>query len=89
MKNTINYTDEPLGKLRVIEDFLPPLEDLIFKEDNIKVTLSLSKASVNFFKQQAKANHTSYQGMIRKLIDIYASQFNMPATPKKKQLQKK
>ena len=67
------YTDEPLGNIRVVDDFLPASEDLVFKEENIKVTMALSKASVEFFKDEAKRHHTSYQAMIRRLIDLYAA----------------
>ena len=80
MKSKVKYSDQPIGKLRVVDDFLPPPEDLVFKEENVKVTMSLSRASVNFFKNEAKKNHTSYQLMIRKLVDIYASQFSKPIT---------
>lgn len=73
MKNKIKYTDEPLGKLRVIDDFLPAPEDLVFKEENVKVTMSLSKSSVDFFKKEARKHHTSYQAMIRRLLDLYAA----------------
>jgi len=48
MKNKIKYTDEPLGKLRIVDDFLPPPEDLLFKEENVKITITLSKDSVFF-----------------------------------------
>ena len=43
MKSTIEYTDEPLGDLKVIDDLLPPPEQLAFKEETVKVTISLSK----------------------------------------------
>jgi predicted DNA binding CopG/RHH family protein len=58
-----------------MEDFLPPPQDLVFKEDNIKVTMALSKSSVDFFKAEAKRRHTSYQAMIRRLLDLYASRY--------------
>ncbi|MCP4266366.1 MAG: CopG family transcriptional regulator [Candidatus Brocadiaceae bacterium] len=80
MKNKIKYTDEPLGKLRVIDDFLPAPEDLVFKEENVKVTMSLSKSSVEFFKKEAKAHHTSYQSMIRRLLDLYAAKHKKTLT---------
>ena len=80
MKGKIKYSNEPLGKLRVVEDFLPPPESLVLKEENVKVTMSLSKASVEFFKKEAKKNHTSYQAMIRNLLDVYASQYSAPLT---------
>ena len=67
------YTDEPLGDVRVIEDFLPEPEDLVFKEDNVKVTLGLSRRSVEFFKREAKKHHTQYQKMIRRLLDLYTA----------------
>ncbi len=74
MKRKIKYTDEPLGNLQVVDDLLPPPEDLVFKEENIKVTMSLSKSSVEFFKREAKKHRTQYQKMIRRLLDLYAAQ---------------
>jgi len=71
MKKKIKYTDEPLGDLRVIDDFLPSPEELAFKEDKVKVTIALSKTSVEFFKKEAEKHHTQYQKMIRRLIDFY------------------
>ena len=73
MKKKIKYTDEPLGDLRVIEDFLPSPEELAFKEETVKVTIALSKSSVDFFKKEAEKHHTRYQKMIRRLIDHYVS----------------
>jgi predicted DNA binding CopG/RHH family protein len=80
MKRKIKYTDEPMGDVRVVEDFLPAPKDLVFKGENVKVTMSLSKASVEFFKQEAKKHHTSYQGMIRRLLDLYATRHRRSAT---------
>jgi predicted DNA binding CopG/RHH family protein len=73
MKNKIKYIDEPLGDLRVIDDFLPSPEELAFKEGNVKVTIALSKTSVDFFKREATKHHTQYQKMIRRLIDFYVA----------------
>ena len=72
-KIRIRYTDGPLGDLRVIPDSLPPPEQLVLKEDNVKVTIALSKMSVDFFKREARKYHTSYRKMIRRLMDVYAS----------------
>ncbi|MCH8010736.1 MAG: BrnA antitoxin family protein [Candidatus Marinimicrobia bacterium] len=80
MKKKIKYTDEPLGSLRVVDDFLPPPEELVFKEENIKVTMSLNKSSVEFFKKEAKKHHTSYQSMIRRLLALYVAQHQKPLT---------
>lgn len=79
MKKKIKYTDEPMGKLRVIKDFLPPPEKLVLKEENVKITISLNKSSVDFFKNEAQKHRTSYQKMIRRLIEWYASQHRKSA----------
>lgn len=79
MKSKIKYTDEPVGKLKVIKDFLPPPEQLVLKEENVKVTIALNKSSIEFFKREAQRYHTSYQKMIRRLIDLYASQHKKSA----------
>ena len=75
MKKKINYTNEPLGKLRIVSDFLPSPEKLAFKEENTKVTMMLSKSSIDFFKSTAKKHHTQYQKVIRNLLDFYTLQF--------------
>jgi hypothetical protein len=75
MKAEIKYTDEPLGPLRIVDDFLPPPEDLVFKEENVKVTITLSKSSVDFFKNEARKHNTRYQKMIRRLLDLYAKRY--------------
>ncbi len=74
MKTKIKYTEEPMGELRIIKDFLPKPEELALKEENVKITISLNKSSIDFFKKKAKEQRTSYQKMIRRLIDWYASQ---------------
>ena len=73
MKEDNRYSDEPLGDIRVIDDFLPPPEKLVLKEDNVKVTLGLSRRSIEFFKREAKKHHTQYQKMIRRLLDFYVA----------------
>jgi predicted DNA binding CopG/RHH family protein len=73
MKEKIKYNDQPLGKVRVISDFLPSPEELALKDETVKVTLSLSKTSVDFFKKEAKKYDTQYQKMIRRLLDEYAA----------------
>jgi hypothetical protein len=74
MKNrTVKYTDGDIGRLRVIEDFLPPPEALVPREENVKVTLSLSRRSVDFFKREGKKRRVPYQRMIRALVDHYTA----------------
>jgi predicted DNA binding CopG/RHH family protein len=71
MKNKISYSDGPIGEVKVVDDFLPPPEELAFREETVKVTIALSKASVEFFKQEAAKHQVSYQKMIRRLLDEY------------------
>ena len=81
MKKSIDTTDEPLGDLQVIKDFLPPPSELAFKEDTVKVTIGLSKSSVAFFKDQARKHHAPYQAMIRRLLDLYVARQRSPSYP--------
>ena len=71
MSSKIKYTNGPIGSVEVVPDFLPSPEDLAFREEDVKVTLALSKKSVDFFKSEASRHHAQYQRMIRKLLDAY------------------
>lgn len=53
MKKPIKYANEPLGRLRVVKDFLPSPGELVLREDTEKVTIVLSKRGINFFKREA------------------------------------
>jgi predicted DNA binding CopG/RHH family protein len=75
MKTRIRYTDEPLGDVQIVKDFLPPPEKLVLREDNVKVTIALSKSSVSFFKKIAKEHRTPYQAMIRRILSLYAEKY--------------
>jgi len=72
MKKQTVYTDEPIDIGSVVNDFLPPPEQLVLKEPTVKVTLSLSKRTVDFFKSHARRQGVSYQKMVRRLLDVYA-----------------
>ena len=72
MKKQIIYTYEPINA-KVIENFLPGPDELIFKEKKSKVTLTLSQKSLDFFKEAAKKHGASYQAMIRRLLDYYVA----------------
>jgi len=81
MSVKIRYTNEPLGKIEVVSDFLlPPPADLVFRDEGVKVTLALSKRSVDFFKGEALKHNTQYQRMIRRLLDAYAEHHAQPLT---------
>ena len=81
VSSKIKYSDEPI-EAKVIRDFLPPPEALAFREEGVKVTIALSKKSVEFFKSEAEKHHTQYQRMIRKLIDSYVDTYAEPLTPR-------
>jgi len=74
----IKYTNEPLGKLRVVPNFLPAPEDLMFRKEEVKVTLVLTKRSVEFFKREAAKHNIRYQLLIRRLLDAYAEHHARP-----------
>jgi len=76
MKKKIKYSDEKIGKIEIVEDFLPKPEELFLKENTIKVTLNLSKSSIDFFKDLAKKHGSQYQKVIRNLLDNYSSHYS-------------
>ena len=68
------------GKVEVVRDFLPPPEELVSNEEGVKVTIALSKRSVDFFKREARKHNTQYQRMIRRLLDVYTAQHERAPT---------
>jgi hypothetical protein len=71
MSARIKYINEPIGEPRVIKDFLPSPAELAFRDEDVKITITLSKKSVEFFKSEAAKADTQYQRMIRRLLDAY------------------
>ena len=71
MSVKIKYTIEPMGAPKVIQDFLPSPQELAFRDEDVKITITLSKKSVDFFKSAASQGDTQYQRMIRRLLDAY------------------
>jgi len=76
MKKKIKYSNHKIGKIKIIKDFLPKPDELVFKDDNINVTLNLSKSSVKFFKGIAKEKGSKYQKIIRNLLDTYSNHYS-------------
>ncbi len=68
----LKYTAGEIGRVRVIDDFLPAPAEFVPREESVKVTLSLSRRSLDFFKREAKKRRVPYQRMIRALVDTYA-----------------
>ena len=75
-----NIVEGTFGRMQEVEDFLPSPEDLVFKEepDMVKVTLSLHKETVDFFKGQAERLDAPYQRMIRNLLNEYVKRRQHP-----------
>lgn len=71
MNRKTRYRDEPMKPGKRVKDFLPPPEALAFRDEAVKVTITLSKSSVDFFKREASKHKTPYQKMIRNLLDAY------------------
>ena len=80
MTEKIRYTNEPMGDLKVIPGFLPSPEELAFREEGVKVTIALSRRSIEFFKREAAKHGTQYQRMIRRLLDSYTRLHSRPLT---------
>ncbi len=45
-----DHPDAPSERAHIVADFLPPPDQLVFREDTQKVTLALSRPSIEFFK---------------------------------------
>lgn len=73
MNKTIQYRDEPIGDFKMVVDFLPSPTELSLKNENTKVTISLSSESIAYFKSVAKTHHMQYQKIIRQLLDEYVA----------------
>ncbi len=68
---------EPASRM---PEALPGPGDLILRDEGVKITIALSKRSVEFFKHQAEKRGTPYQRMIRRLPDAYAQQHSQTPT---------
>jgi predicted DNA binding CopG/RHH family protein len=75
MKKKIRYKNEKIGNVEIVKDFLPRPDELVMKSDTIKVTLNLSKSSLDFFKKIAEEHGGQYQKIIRNLLDRYSSMY--------------
>jgi len=89
MKKKIVYTNESMGEVEVVADFLPSPAELSLREDGVKVTLALSKSSVAFFKAEASKHQTQYQRMIRRLLDAYVEAQGTVASQAKRNVRKR
>ncbi|MDR2147510.1 MAG: BrnA antitoxin family protein [Tannerella sp.] len=80
MKRRIIYTDAPpeieeaLEHAVIIEDFLPAPEFLVPKTSKEEITIPLNNRSLDFFRKYARKQKTTYQKVISKILENYASQ---------------
>jgi hypothetical protein len=75
MRKRMIDSEMPVGRMKRVEDFLPPPDKLVMSDDMLRVTIYLRKASVDFFKRQAQRHHTKYQRMIREVVDRYTEKY--------------
>lgn len=73
-KETGNVVEGTFGRMSEIDDFLPSPAELAQTPELVRVTIGLSSDSVEFFKEHAAKHNTSYQHMIRRLLDEYVAQ---------------
>lgn len=77
--------DQPIGKLHIVPDFLPPPEELFPKREAVKVTLVLDKESIDFFREQAHQAGFKYQRMMREVLREYSHRYR-PLGPTKRSI---
>ena len=74
MNSTILDPAEPIGNVTIVDDFLPPPEQLVAKKNTVRLTLDFTKESIEFLQREAQSQDASYEVMIRKLVDAYVQQ---------------
>ena len=77
----VKYSSAPsslakaIDSAEVVDDLLPPPEALALKEETVKVTLNLSRRSVEFFKESSSRHGMPYQQMVRRVLDLYTERY--------------
>ena len=66
---------ESLDSAILVADFLPPPSELVKKSTKEKITISIDSDCINFFKIEAKKNHTKYQTMMNEVLSQYAKHY--------------
>jgi len=85
MSKAVKYTNGLIGSERVIPDLLPRPEELVLREEAVKVTIAVSKRSVEFFKAEARRHDTQHQKMIRRLLEPVCRQLRQPCRDRSRQ----
>ena len=73
---TSKNISKAITKRKIVTDFLPPPEKLAKKEPKIKITITLNRGSVDFFKKYAQKNNVKYQTMINEVLEKYVQRYN-------------
>lgn len=80
MKNIYNDPEksimEALDTAVLVEDFLPSPAELVRKTAKEKITIAIDSECIDFFKAQAKKNHTKYQTMMNEVLSQYAKHYS-------------
>ncbi|NJN71407.1 MAG: hypothetical protein HC799_00585 [Limnothrix sp. RL_2_0] len=74
MNNTMPDPAKPIGDVTIVQDFLPPVNELIPRGQTVTVTMEFTQESIEFFKREAQRRNSSYQDIIRSLVDAYVAQ---------------
>ncbi len=72
MKKRTKYTDEPMD-FEIIEDFLPPPDELVRSSRKVKVTLEVTQPTVETFRKKAGGSTVQSRRMMEQLLDFYAT----------------
>jgi hypothetical protein len=54
-KRKAKYTDHSIGKIKIVDDFLPHPKDLVLAEKTTKITISLTKSNADDQRRDAEA----------------------------------
>ena len=73
---TSKNISKTIPKGKIVTNFLPPPEKLAKKEPKIKITITLNRESVDFFKKYAQKNNVKYQTMINEVLEKYVQRYN-------------
>ncbi len=71
----IKESDFPVGKVKRVDDFLPPPEALFPNEHLTKITIAVDEKTLAQFKKTAQKNGHKYQRMMREVLRIYAEKY--------------
>ena len=67
---------ESILQENVVNDMLPPPDQLVFKEENERITINLTRSSIKFFRAKAQEMNIPYQRMIKQILDLYSKKYS-------------